>query len=91
MIYQCIEGSDAFYASSVDSNCRSRMNIPFTIKGNNEQLTKKFLAEAEKSGMLQLEGHKAVGGCRASVYNGMDMAGVKKLVDFMKDFATKNK
>ena len=66
--------------------CRSRMNVPFTINGGDEALEKKFLDEAKKHKLFTLAGHRSVGGCRASLYNGMPLEGVAKLTDFMKSF-----
>jgi phosphoserine aminotransferase len=60
------------------------MNIPFTLK--NEGLDEDFLKEAKNRGLLQLKGHRSVGGMRASVYNAMPVEGVQTLVDFMKAF-----
>ena len=60
------------------------MNIPFTLK--DEALDEPCLAGAKKAGMLQLKGHRSVGGMRASMYNAMPLAGVQHLVSYMKDF-----
>jgi len=91
MIYDIIDGSDGFYKCPVDKDCRSRMNLPFTINGDDEPLTKKFLEEAKKVQMVALAGHRSVGGCRASLYNGMPMSGVESLGDFMKSFKDENR
>jgi len=64
------------------------MNVPFRI--NNEDLTSKFLIEAEKNGLYQLKGHRLVGGLRASIYNAMPFDGVKALVEFMRKFEKTN-
>eukprot|EP00350_Pseudokeronopsis_sp_OXSARD2_P005198 CAMPEP_0170545400 /NCGR_PEP_ID=MMETSP0211-20121228/3802_1 /TAXON_ID=311385 /ORGANISM="Pseudokeronopsis sp., Strain OXSARD2" /LENGTH=61 /DNA_ID=CAMNT_0010849293 /DNA_START=917 /DNA_END=1102 /DNA_ORIENTATION=- len=61
------------------------MNVPFRVKSD-EALESKFLKEAEALNMVQLKGHRSVGGCRASIYNGMPMEGVEALVAFMKKF-----
>ena len=58
---------------------RSRMNIPFRVK-KDEGLEKKFVAEAAAAGLIDLGGHRSVGGCRASIYNAMAMEGVEALV-----------
>lgn len=71
--------------------CRSRMNVPFTINGGDEALEKKFLDEAKKHKLFTLAGHRSVGGCRASLYNGMPLEGVAKLTDFMKSFMDENR
>jgi phosphoserine aminotransferase len=86
-LYAAIDGS-GFYRNPVDKNCRSWMNVPFTVA--DEKLEKPFLAEAAKGGLKTLEGHRSVGGMRASIYNAMPEKGVDTLVDFMKDFARRN-
>jgi phosphoserine aminotransferase len=91
MIYDTIDGSDGFYACPVEKKSRSRMNIPFTIMGGNEALEKKFLEEAKKVKLYTLAGHRSVGGCRASVYNGMPLEGVETLRTFMKSFMDENR
>jgi len=91
LIYDAIDGSDGFYQCPIDKNARSRMNIPFTIMGGNEELEKKFLEGAKKEKLYTLAGHRSVGGCRASLYNGMPMEGVEKLRDFMKSFLDENR
>lgn len=82
-LYAAIDGSD-FYANPVNPACRSRMNVPFTIA--NPELEKTFLAEAKAAGLVNLEGHRSVGGFRASIYNAMPEAGVDALIGFMRDF-----
>lgn len=72
------------YVNKVDKACRSRMNIPFFLR--DESHNEAFLAAAKERGLLQLKGHKSVGGMRASIYNAMPMEGVRALVDFMQDF-----
>merc|ERR1719476_19562 len=91
MIYDVIDASDGFYACPVEKQSRSRMNIPFTIMGGNEALEKKFLEEAKKVKLYTLAGHRSVGGCRASVYNGMPLEGVEALTSFMKSFMDENR
>jgi len=91
LIYDTIDSSDGFYVAPVEKSCRSRMNVPFIINGDDEALTKKFLAEAQKVKLFTLAGHRSVGGCRASLYNGMPMEGVEVLANFMKDFQTENR
>ena len=86
MLYDSISSSDGFYTCPVDKSCRSRMNVPFQIKGGDEALEKKFLALSTSRKLVNLAGHRSVGGLRASLYNGMSLEGVKELVDFMKDF-----
>ena len=85
LLYRTIEQSQGFYCNPVQADCRSRMNVPFTLPS--EALTKLFLQQAEAQGLLQLKGHKSVGGCRASIYNAMPLAGVQALTDLMREFA----
>jgi phosphoserine aminotransferase len=82
-LYAAIDGSD-FYANPVAKECRSWMNVPFTLA--NSELDKAFLAEAKLAGLTNLKGHRSVGGMRASLYNAMPEAGVDALVAFMADF-----
>ena len=63
---------------------RSLMNVPFTLE--KFELESDFIKKAASEGMLQLKGHRSVGGMRASIYNAMPLAGVEKLVSFMKVF-----
>ncbi|HWP10596.1 MAG TPA: 3-phosphoserine/phosphohydroxythreonine transaminase, partial [Ramlibacter sp.] len=76
--------STAFYSSPVARDCRSLMNVPFKLK--DDSLDGAFLKGAEAAGMLQLKGHRSVGGMRASIYNAMPIEGVKALVAYMKEF-----
>jgi phosphoserine aminotransferase len=87
LIYDLLDGTE-FYRSPVAREDRSRMNIPFTLKS--EALDEEFLKQAKGHGMIQLKGHRSVGGMRASIYNAMPLEGVRTLVDFMKDFAKKH-
>ena len=82
-LYAAIDDSD-FYSNPVDPACRSRMNVPFRIA--NVELEKTFLAEAKAEGLVNLEGHRSVGGFRASIYNAMPEAGVEALIGFMQAF-----
>jgi phosphoserine aminotransferase len=82
-LYAAIDTSD-FYHCPVDVQCRSRMNVPFTLA--DAALDADFLAGAKAAGLLSLKGHRSVGGMRASIYNAMPEAGVAALVDFMKEF-----
>ena len=80
LIYDLIDNSGGFYSNNVEKQFRSRMNIPFLIKNDeSKELNSQFLKEAEENGLLQLKGHRSVGGMRASIYNGMSLDGVKKL------------
>lgn len=83
LLYDFLANSD-FYHSPIAEENRSRMNVPFTLK--NSQLDDVFLKEAKENGLLQLKGHKLVGGMRASIYNAMPIEGVQALVQFMQSF-----
>jgi len=86
-LYAAIDGS-GFYKNPVEKSARSWMNVPFTLKDS--ALDKALLSEASKAGLKTLEGHRSVGGMRASIYNAMPEAGVDTLVEFMGDFARRN-
>jgi len=90
-LYQVIDESSGFYACPVEKAARSRMNVPFTINGGDAALEKKFLEEAKKVKLYTLAGHRSVGGCRASLYNGMPLEGVEALTGFMKSFMEENR
>lgn len=85
LLYDYLDSTD-FYENRVAKECRSRMNVPFFLK--DESLNAEFLASAKAQGLLQLKGHKSVGGMRASIYNAMPLAGVQALVGFMHEFAS---
>jgi len=84
LLYDYLDSSD-FYHSPIAVENRSRMNVPFTLKDS--ALDQPFLELSHKAGLLQLKGHKLVGGMRASIYNAMPIEGVQALVSFMQDFA----
>ncbi len=86
-LYAAIDGSD-FYANPVELQSRSLMNIPFTLA--DAELDKQFLSESEAAGLLNLKGHRSVGGMRASLYNAVDESAVDALIDFMRDFEQRN-
>lgn len=88
ILYDAIDESNGFYNCPVNKADRSRMNVPFTLKDAN--LDAEFLKQADARGLLQLKGHRSVGGMRASIYNAMPLEGVQSLVGFMKEFAAKN-
>lgn len=88
VIYNAIDSSGGFYKGHAKLDCRSRMNIPFTLPS--EELTDKFLAETKAHRFLELKGHRSVGGCRASVYNAFPIEGCHELAKFMAEFAAKN-
>ena len=81
-IFDAIEGSKGFYKCPVAPAVRSVMNIPFTMA--TPELEKEFLKACDKRGLMQLKGHRSVGGIRASVYNAMPDEGVDALVSLMK-------
>jgi phosphoserine aminotransferase len=83
IIYDYLDRS-GFYLSPVRKEDRSRMNVPFKL--HDESLDGEFLKGAEARGMLQLKGHRSVGGMRASIYNAMPIEGVKALVEYMQEF-----
>jgi phosphoserine aminotransferase len=85
LLYSTIDSSNGFYVCPVATSDRSRMNVPFTLKDTN--LDGDFLKQADARGLLQLKGHRSVGGMRASIYNAMPLEGVQALVDFMNEFA----
>ena len=83
-LYDYIDGSGGFYRNPVDPACRSWMNVPFTLA--DPALDEEFLKGAKEAGLLQLKGHRSVGGMRASIYNAMPEEGVDALIAYMKDF-----
>ncbi|MEM9256096.1 MAG: 3-phosphoserine/phosphohydroxythreonine transaminase [Pseudomonadota bacterium] len=82
-LYAAIDASD-FYANPVDLDCRSWMNVPFTLA--DDALDNAFLEESEEAGLLNLKGHRSVGGMRASLYNALGEDAVDALIAFMLDF-----
>ena len=86
-LYSFIDQSD-FYTNDVDKESRSIMNVPFLL--NEESLNSKFLEQSEEEGLLNLAGHRSVGGMRASIYNGVPEDGVNALIDFMEEFEKNN-
>lgn len=88
LVYAAIDASQGFYQNPVAADCRSCMNIPFTLA--RPELDAEFLAQAKAAGLLGLKGHKSVGGMRASLYNAMPLDGVRALVHFMNNFAAKH-
>jgi phosphoserine aminotransferase len=84
LLYKAIDGSGGFYTNPVEPADRSRMNVPFRLP--DEKLDSAFLEGAQARGLLQLKGHRSVGGMRASIYNAMPIEGVQALVDWMREF-----
>lgn len=87
VLYECLD-STAFYNCPTAIENRSRMNVPFTLK--DAALDEAFLKGAKERGLVQLKGHRSVGGMRASIYNAMPIEGVKELAAYMKEFEKKN-
>lgn len=87
LLYTFLDQSK-FFVSPVNKADRSLMNVPFTLK--NAELDEEFLKGARSRGMIQLKGHRSVGGMRASIYNAMPIEGVKTLVEYMKEFEAKH-
>ncbi|CAN5559537.1 3-phosphoserine/phosphohydroxythreonine transaminase [soil metagenome] len=83
LLYDFIDAS-ALYENRIATDCRSRMNVPFFLR--DESRNEAFLSGAREAGLLQLKGHKSVGGMRASIYNAMPLEGVKALVAYMREF-----
>jgi len=84
LLYQTIDESEGFYTNPVEGASRSNMNVVFRL--SDHDLEPQFVAIASERGMVGLKGHRSVGGCRASIYNAMPMAGVEALCEFMADF-----
>ena len=87
-LYDVLDNS-TFYRAAVEAGSRSRMNVTFTTPDPDTDA--KFVKEAADNGLVNLKGHRLVGGIRASIYNAMPQAGVKKLIDFMKKFEMENR
>lgn len=87
-LYTTIEQSGGYYQCPVEPAWRSCMNVVFRLP--NEQLEQKFLTESDAVGLVNMKGHRSVGGCRASIYNAMPMEGVTALSQFMTEFQAKN-
>ncbi len=88
LLYDVLDVSNGFYKGHSQPAWRSMMNVSFRLPS--DELTTKFVDDAEKQGMTDLKGHRSVGGIRASIYNAMPVAGVEKLRDFMIEFREKN-
>ncbi|GIM47945.1 phosphoserine aminotransferase [Collibacillus ludicampi] len=88
LIYDVIDASNGFYLGHAEKNSRSLMNITFRLK--TEELEKKFLEESKQQGFVGLNGHRSVGGCRASTYNPVPVESCIALKEFMEEFQKKN-
>ena len=93
LLYDFLDNSSFFY-SPVEKSVRSLMNVPFLTKESDpdkaDALNKKFVKESAEAGLVNLGGHRSVGGMRASIYNAMPVEGVQALVTFMENFAAQN-
>jgi phosphoserine aminotransferase len=87
LLYDFLDASQ-FFRNPVAKEDRSRMNVPFTLK--DASLDETFLKGAKERGMVQLKGHRSVGGMRASIYNAMPLEGVRTLVGYMKEFEARH-
>jgi len=87
LLYDYLDQS-RFFVSPVARQDRSRMNVPFKLKS--EALDEEFLKGAKQRAMVQLKGHRSVGGMRASIYNAMPIEGVKALVEYLREFEAKH-
>ncbi len=88
VIYDAIDNSNGFYTGHATPESRSLMNITFRV--SDEELEKQFLAEAKAAGFVGLNGHRSVGGCRASTYNAVPLEACEALRDFMVAFQNKH-
>lgn len=88
LLYDVIDTSEGFYKGHALPDVRSMMNVSFRLPS--DEMTTKFVKEAEQRGMTDLKGHRSVGGIRASIYNAMPVEGVEKLRDFMVEFRKAN-
>jgi phosphoserine aminotransferase len=88
LLYDVIDQSNGFYTGHARPECRSMMNVSFRLPS--DEMTNKFVKGAEERAMMDLKGHRSVGGIRASLYNAMPIAGVETLRDYMVEFKDKN-
>jgi phosphoserine aminotransferase len=88
LLYDVIDAHSDFYKGHARPDCRSMMNVTFTLP--NDDLQARFIKEAAQHDLANLKGHRSVGGIRASIYNAMPRQGVESLAGFMKDFASSN-
>lgn len=90
LVYQTIDDSNGFYTCPLERKYSSRMNVVFRLRDGDEALEKEFLKGAEARGMLQLKGHRSVGGIRASLYNAVTLQDTETLVNYMKEFQSQH-
>ena len=86
-LYAYIDSTGGFYRNPVEQQSRSWMNVPFTLK--DAALDEEFLKGAKAAGLVQLKGHRSVGGMRASIYNAMPEEGIAALIEHMREFHRK--
>jgi phosphoserine aminotransferase len=84
-IYDVVDDSDGFYTGPAEKQARSRTNVVFRL--GDPELDTRFLEQARAAGLMNLKGHRSVGGMRASIYNAMSDEGVEELAGLMRDFA----
>ena len=89
ILYEAIDNSAGYYFNKIEPKFRSRQNVVFQM-AKGEAMEKKFLQDAEKAKLIDVSGHRSVGGLRASLYNAMPIEGVQALVSFMKKFKDEN-
>lgn len=89
LLYDVLDGS-GYYKCPVEKDSRSRMNVVFRVAGGDEAVEKRFVKEAEATGLIGIKGHRSVGGMRASLYNAVEIDAVEALVSFMREFERKN-
>jgi phosphoserine aminotransferase len=85
LVYDAIDESEGFYRGHADAGSRSLMNVTWRLP--TEELERRFLHEAAAAGLVELKGHRSIGGIRASLYNAMPLAGAQALADFMRAFS----
>ncbi len=88
LLYDAIDSSSGFYRGHAEKSCRSDMNVTFRLPS--EELEATFASEAKQHKLVELKGHRSVGGIRASIYNAMPLQGVETLRDYMVDFQKKH-
>jgi len=88
LLYDVLDKSNGYYQGHARADCRSLMNVTFRLPS--EEIETKFISEAKTHKLIDLKGHRSVGGIRASIYNAMPVEGVKTLSEFMTDFQKKN-
>ena len=88
MLYRLLDESDGFYRGRAEAKDRSLMNVAFNLAS--PDLEKRFIAEALTAGFSGLDGHRAIGGIRASIYNGLTLSAVEELAGFMEEFKKRN-